>query len=983
MHLLCRSLSLCLLTLLLACQSQKSEPTPPAQPVEEPASPAASIDTEPPEREPAVAPKEPATRLRLMVPGTQGLPSRDVQGRLVGVDDKELSSTLRGKTLLDVGEGVSLLIIVAGPVPKMTVHALRKLIHRLSANDRVAVGAITARGFSRVYDFSGDFSGAITAIEQIQKTRVAGRKKAPRGIQLYVGVQEALRSFRGRKALPAIRAAVLLTDGRDPSIKRSSRRQEALSAIRLHASFYQVPLHVIGFGSWGKIDGESPDKTSLGRIQTLAIQTGGTYKYMRTLGRGASTDSERVAKEIATDVHHWVVLDTDVRGLTPGRNPIVLTAGTPQKPTRYEGSIFYEHDLRRIPVVLGTPDAPPRVLPLGVQSKEEVTARARAAEKGKHWLRAGALWHLAGRTDTLSRASNDETTRVNDIVRKRGYGRGHVLRSGQKVSMDVPITHQLELLPNLVKQVGQIRHPAPLVRQRKKPAPVEKGTPNSPKGDPEIQRIILHRCVVASPSACLRSLILRGHATHLFVDPAGVVTQFVDLDRIVAQPDTNNSGASLSIHLALPADGSPMFQQPDEPLTWRHARRRVAEMRINDLNLTGWDLTAAQYQSLLPLLHGLTTISSNVRPVLPIDLARQETAQRLLHPEKFAGILNHSNLARAAGACPGPGLRLAYLNRSIPRWNRRARSLDMETWVRDLGDAARVEGAVSRFEEVGADAVPLLVEIAEEMAPAIREGALRALLAIASPKSASPLLNRLQSPIPNEGPEREVDLREKSLIASILLRTATAEHIPALAKLVGVLRKTQWAKNEGDGRETLRLLVATIAAAANTQEQLAPLTALLSDSDPELRGQAAVAWLVKGGATGSLRALSNDPDPHIRAVAAQALGAEGLPTAIALAPVLGTSATARLLGTISPKKAVPAVLDLWETAGPEGRDRLSDLIVRWKWVGAVRPLAKRLADSSDSERMLLLRTLRGVTGRDLGESIDGWLTWRPRGKQAP
>ena len=954
-----------------SCRSQSDSPAVPAAATTGGAATTGSATeaTEPVDTGPEVPP-EPPVRLRLMIPGADGVPARDYRGSLKRAGETLLSGVV-GRPLAEAGEGVAVLLLVGGKaLPKVPINTLVDVVARLGQNDRVAVGAITAGGFKRVYDFSGDVDGATAALHELRIK--SGTERSADAPALHAGLQKGLDSFHARTGLPPVRAAILLTEGQDAGLKRTSLRQEARAAIQLRASYYQVPLHVVGFGD---------DEEALGRMKALALKAGGSYRHMRTYGAGAGRDSERIAKDLAARIRRWITFDADVRGLEQGRNDVTLVARAGDERERsYPGAIFVERFGGTIPVILGTPEAPEPVLPLGVSSADGIVARARAAEKAGRWVRAGALWHLAQRADTMNRKAVAEGNRVTTLVRKRGLGRGHVVRRGEEVAVDVAVERAFDLVATLSAELGTPRWRQPVVRMRKETPPLRKETPNGPKGDPNIERIILHRCNQATPKGCLRELLLTGgYGTHLFVDPAGVITQLVDLDRVVSQPDSDMDPASLSIHLAAPPDGAPFFQDPTAPRTWRRPRRWVPEARVNRQVVRGWDLTPAQYRSLVPLLRGLTTIHPDLAPVLPVDLDRRETAELLLHPEKYRGVLSHSNHAKSAGACPGPGLRRGYLNRAIQRWIRMTRSLDMEHWIPALAASGQQDVAVSLFEEVGPAAIPLLMEIATELDPATRDGALRALLAIAGPDNLPDLVKRLEVPLPTAGPLREVALHELRLITAILVRAASPSLLPAMASALRRLLRTRWAKHEEEGRVATRLLTAAIAAAATTAKDLEPLKPLLKSDDPELRGQAAVAWHTKGGAAAAamLEPLLNDPNPWIRALAIGTRGKVGIKPALALAPTLGVGPVAELVGALSPKQPVKALLDLWEQADAVGRDRLAGLFVRWKWVAAVRPLAKRLAAADTIERIPLLRALRGITGRDLGEAPDGWLTWRP------
>jgi len=941
----------------------KGKTEAPAEPAAAPAVPDVSAQKVEPEPGP-VKVEKPRVHMRLLVEAPKALksleqPALDKLKATLFTGDKELAKDLPVTSLRKAREGMAALVVVIGKTPRAAhLSGARSFLETLGPDDRVAVGAITEKGFQIVNDFSADTQGAATALRYLGKPGKG--KAAPEApVPLYRGLHQALDVFRGRTTLPAVRSLIVMTDGRDASLRRSSQYAQAETAVLLRAAYHAVRLHAIG------LEG---DPKALERIKQLTVRSGGSFGPV-VPERPTTPAFSAAFTAVGHRVRRRIVVDANLADIPAGPTPLTVKIGD----WSVTGQIKVPSPSgAREAFDVGLPAPPDRVLPLGVTADRNLAGEAATAEKAKDFLRAGVLWHLAAQTSPENRNAVSKAKEMDTAMRSRKSELGTFITSSTKV----PIDTRIEFKPDLLAEVwrDELMRETTLeevVRERVLP-------PEDPDaqqtGDPLLHQVVLHRCP-PTPEGCLRQQLLDGTATHLHIDAGGKVTQLVDLSRVILKTGAED-GAAILIGLAVPSSKALAPQSAGHRAAWRHTRGLVKEVECNDVRGNGWDLTGAQYASLVPLLSGVTRFYADLQPALPIDLERKETFEKLLYPKKFNGVMCRSNLGREFGADPTPALQLARLNKSVPLWSRRTARADLESWLRHLPVPGRQLGAISRFVAIGKDAAPLLVEAATELPAVEARYAVRALSQIGL-KTAGPAVASLigkTAPTEDEDPV-SLALRLEALEA--VARVGTPAELPAINNLFIELMA---APDEQHAQlPALRLMTAqVIVALAETPAHIAILEPLLTNEDAALRGQAAMAIALHDPKGGKLAPALTDAQPWIRLVAATAAGEEGVAVITSLKDKLPIGMLAGALAKASPSKPVPQTLGWWNDADRHARHALSDLYALWKWPAAVKALAPRLKAASDNDRAIVYRALKRITGRDFGSgSAQGWLSWKP------
>ncbi|MFT5430467.1 MAG: hypothetical protein ACI9OJ_001141, partial [Myxococcota bacterium] len=914
--------------------------------------------------EDAGPPPVPTTAVRFMLRAPKALKVieraslRDVRAS-VSVDGVEIHRDVPVVGLRSARQGIAVLLVTTGQPPGSGQMAFAEtLFGSMGPHDRVAVGALLPAGFQLARSFSADIRSAAPTLRQASSGPVLDEP-----LPLLKGLHAALDAFHRQRQIPALRSLVVISDGIDSTVRRSSVRDRLMAAVRLRAFVHRVRVHIVGTGD---------DEAALARLKQLAEACGGGFERLDLAATGAPS---RAGRAVGAALRRFVLVDIELENVDAGEHDVAVTvtgdAGTALAKRRVmlggPSTVRSHHDLE----VSGVPA---RVMPVGVTSAATVERAARAAESAGDALNAGVLWHLAAQANPESRNAATRAETFDKKHERLASGWGKAVWNAQPVPLDLPLVADKTSVAGIWSEALGRESGLGAVVGAFPPAIVD----GEPPLEPSQRQIVLHRCEAHSAAQCAHRLLAAGTYTHFFVDVAGRVSQTLDLVRRIGDP-VGKTRHAIHVSFAAPPDTATTFQDPEFPETFRHLRRFIPKAEINDVRLTGWDLTDAQYRSAIPLLRGLTRFFSEIRPVLPIDQNRRETRQNLLKPLKFKGILSASNLSRSIARDPGPGVRLDRFNVEVQRWSWRGQSTDMEHWLADLADPAKQLSAVRRFEHVGPTALPLLQEVAVEMTEDGGAGAIDALAAIGDQRALPTLLLLLKKPL--EAGEASIALRLATLSALVRLADDATVTIDAIngqfaeAKLLAA-------------GHPARLAIPQAAAAALLaigKPAFGALRGQVKHPDVVVRGQVAIGITLHGSPDDKLRLLTpllEDKQPWIRLLAARGLGG---PTAVAtlltLNESLGSEWPARELVAAGATERDVARLTDWIAVGSTAsRYSLSDVLAQRPSVRAVGALAPRLTDAKPAQKRLLLRTLRKMTGRDFGSSPDGYLLWRPTPK---
>ncbi|MFT7625590.1 MAG: hypothetical protein ACI9WU_004781, partial [Myxococcota bacterium] len=241
---------LCTVALLLSGCGKKAAETPaPALQAKTNGDAPASI--EPAKPAPPPEPPAPRTPLRVLIPAPDWLLSTETAAltevrATLSTKEQVLTGEAPVKNLASARLGVAVLLLTVGKSPDPpAISAARRLLDTLGAADRVAIGAVTDKGFSLVNDFTADTRSAASALRHLGASAPPA-SEAP-GPQLYEGLHGALDAFRNRSVSP-LRAIVIASDGSDPTLRRTSQFARVEAAIRRRAAYHGVRFYAIGLG---------------------------------------------------------------------------------------------------------------------------------------------------------------------------------------------------------------------------------------------------------------------------------------------------------------------------------------------------------------------------------------------------------------------------------------------------------------------------------------------------------------------------------------------------------------------------------------------------------------------------------------------------------------------------------------------------------------------------------------------------------------
>jgi hypothetical protein len=911
----------------------------------------------------------PTTKLRLLFRTPDGPPAGTATlnlGNAPALSDlpvKSLTAASMGRTLL--------LLVTAGVSLPMQIEGLKTILKAVARYDRVSVGFIGAQGFKLIVDFSVDTRGAITALNHLRDQFKS--KNHVSQIALISALHQALAVFAQRRGLPKLKALVMLSDGVDATLRRKSLKERRRIGLIRHAQQLGVTINAVGLGLQDE---------ALKQLQNLVLATGGSYEKVNW---GTGSLDESVAKafgDLSLSLNRWAVVDVSAPGLPSGHNALTLRwqNGTANRVIERPCTIPVAGS-GRATLILEIPPRPALPPTIAGHTRNLKTA-ARAAEKRGQLLRAGVLWHLAAEQEpndygVLSKARELTSRYIGDSQQ-----RGELLVGGRGVGVDVAIRHRPEWVANTwIKLTGSAGglHKVVFSKPARETPKDDESSKDDPPQEPEmpplpqIKQVVLHACWTFTTQDCLSRLLVKERATHFIVDGSGEVTQLVDLATLVTSPHSP-PGSAIHVHLTIPPPQSLTPQDPGNRATFRQWRRYKENVEVNGKIQSGWGLTPAQEDALLPLLKGLSKALPDIRPVFPIDMNRRETLDTLLHKDEFQGVLSHSNLNRRVVDCPGPGIGLAHLNRHLGRWSLKARDLDVESWINDFWLDGRSVGAVQRFREVADLVLPMLAELARELPPAQARFALQSMAQKQSARGAAALVKMLNHNLPAGSEAAEVSNFFGDVLTA-LVRIGTAKEFDAIWAFMDRIPQL----GLDPAAQTLLTYSAMVAlmACAGKESRMTPFEEQLSSGEPMVRAQAAMGLLVHGGNAGkeALKAHLNDSEAWIRLLAARAVGADAVTVVLDIHKQIGVIPAVRALSLMSPKTPIDEMIHWYRTAERVEQHELTGLFIQWKWMTGALIVIDALAKVRGTARERLLTTLQALTGRDLGSSQKAWLKW--------
>jgi hypothetical protein len=669
-------------------------------------------------------------------------------------------------------------------------------------------------------------------------------------------------------------------------------------------------------------------------------------------------------------------------GLPAGHNSLTLSwQNNSTNRTIERASALPEPGARRRNINLEMPPMP--TLPPSITGHlRNLKTEARAAEQQGKLLRAGVLWHLAAeqdREDFRALAKGRElTTKYMEEAGKRGQ----LVLNGGGVGVYQKLRFEPQLLADtwksLVGSVGGLNKvllEVPVISPPNEPGDEDEEPSKEPTALPvlDITQAILHTCSAFTTQDCVTQLLVKQQATHFIVNGDGVVTQLVDLAGRVNSLDSV-PGKSINIHLTVPPAKSLTHQDPDHRTSLRQYRWRTEDREVNGRITSGWGLSSAQKDALLPLLKGLSIALPGIRPVIPINMNQRETLDALVHSSEFKGVMSHSNLNRKISGCPGPGIELTHLNKHLARWSDVARSLDVEEWINDFWLDGRSRGAVLRFREVADLVLPMLVEFARELLPERARFAVQSMASRASPKAAEELAKLLVHDLPAETSGAQVSGFYGDVLDGLIKIGGAGQFdlIWAFLDRVPTLNTSPDAQIQ-----LTHQTMATLVACADKNSCMTPFEEQLSHSNRLIRSQAAMGLLAHGGtaAKATLKPYLNDSESWIRLLAARAVGAPATTLVLDIAKDVGLVSAVHTLAHISPRKAIEEVIHWYRDANTLERHEMEQLFRQWKWMTGALVLIDRLSKTRGNTRDRILTTLQAITGRDLGSSKRAWMKW--------
>ena len=183
-----------------------------------------------------------------------------------------------------------------------------------------------------------------------------------------------------------------------------------------------------------------------------------------------------------------------------------------------------------------------------------------------------------------------------------------------------------------------------------------------------IDMVVLHSDITLDSASCFRVLKARGYSTHFMIDWDGTIYQGTDVIRKAIHAacqditDVNNRSIGIDLNCLLINSAHSSIPSPAESglanqFSQGGERRMSDAIDVNGVTWRSWGYTDAQYDSLIKLLKGLSTVLPKLKLTAPID-ERGEILWRVpapedMNPEKI-GIYGHMHLT-AEKFDPGPG----------------------------------------------------------------------------------------------------------------------------------------------------------------------------------------------------------------------------------------------------------------------------------------------------------------------------------------
>ncbi len=848
-------------------------------------------------------------------------------------------------------QGMAVLIVL--PMPKVQPgwkDAIRKFIDQVGPWDTVAVGVVDHRGFRLIQSFSADPLSTIAAIGSLPTIdSEEEQQRLKKRIPLYRGLLESLDSFR-KGQLPELRSLVLLSDGTDRTIRRSSARERVERFIRQRAQTLGVRL------SWVITTADA----QIARMRTLILDSGGDVVQ----GFGDDDALDNAWKRLGQLNTQWVVVEHTTTMQPSGSIPVTVTVDFRAGRVRAQKDVRFskKRKLGVRTIDIGLPAPPNTVLPPGVNDSLEIVKQAETAQAKENWLTAGALWHLAALAMPENRAFTTRAALMDTSFVQSPQLPGSVVFRSKDMPIGVNIEKKPSVFPSIWRDILQSERDAAAVLS---PAPTDTAAlpPN---------QIILWATEQSTAEGCARELLVSERATHLFMASNGQITQLADLSARVKYPD-NASPRAIHMHVYVPNTKSATWQDPTDPATWRHPRLRRPALEVNDVRDFGWSLTMSQTEALTRVLGGLTSTFRMVKPVFPVRSNGKPAVDRILNPDQYSGLISSTCLDDTSLPALARALEYPVLNISVQRYSPRSKSTNMENWLDDLANAKRVSGAVARFAHIGEQAIPLLEEAAIELKPEQGIGAIRALVALQTNKVVKSLLTVVQLGVGESASDAATQRTIHA--AQALVQYGNAAHIGTLERLAALARQQLGA----DSAAVLHFeeLHAALIAATATTAQLPTLDNLLRSSRASIRAQAVLALsrLEPQLTKPRLQQALADESAWVRLFAVHAIGPEAQTLLPELVQDVGLPAVVRTLGSWKSTTPLTEALSWFAEGNPAVQDMLGDIFIRWRWRLAIDRLAPNLRKVSPGGQERILRILRGITERDFGSAPDRYLEW--------
>jgi len=901
----------------------------------------------------------------------------------VTINGKAIPVESKPKTLRDAREGVAILLIVGGGDVPVHCQGARALLKELGPRDRVAVGTITHQGFQMVAGFSADAQGAESALNLLE--RAANSTEETHPLPTYQALVTGVKTFHGR-SLPALRTVVLVHESEHDQTLRASQMARQTTLIQRLFNQENVRLYTV-------VARDTAQNVALWK--PLSQSTGGEFaaipKDDGDIFRDRSGDTFRQVNR-ALRRRIVVIVDVPKNSELQGKMDIEVAFPT-QTPAHNQRRVVPTLEKQGVVSVvdMNIPPLQPTPFPPGVTSERDLKDEARRAEEREETLRSGVLWMLAHQVDP----TDPEAKRNTDIALSKHQdplnSLGTIQVGSNNVLVDLPIEVNLQLVGEILRQwmgsldvLEVVSKPRHLVASESEEA-VEAGSEAKPNAkearpQPRVDQVVLHRCVAWTIQDCLRRLLLKESLTHFVIGIDGKTVQVTDVSHAVRHHEALTPN-QVSIHFLLPPQDAPYFQNPDDPTSWRHPRTQKINVEINGVFQSGWGLTQSQHQSLVPLLHALTTHFPHMQPAIPINMKRHETFAALLDPSTHHGILSHSNLSASVATCPGPGINLEALAAAVPNGHGRAPSLDLEPWVSDLLVPGKREGTMARLAAIGDLAVPILMEVVREAPAPLAIRAMDALAQVGNATGGDVLAAQLAIGWNGTPSDRLAEQERWRACVHGLARTGTHEHVDAVVRFIQQIVAADTAEQTHTWQPLLAGSLATLLNLANEPSHVASVVPLLTYSDPRVRAQALLALSKHDPATAKTHSatLIRDDNPWIRLLAVRAMGTDGMDRLHGIRHTVPMDSVLRGLVHVASGKTHAKTLGWYHDSQSHEyeREALRRLYVHWKWPQAVPVLARHLSKTKGTERSLTLHALRTITGRDFGSSTEGWLRWRP------